>query len=77
MLIAYGRDAPALSSLTQHDYTVSIAGALAAPQLITDYTEANGIRLPAKRRAYARAPDRRPIRQLLLVSIDIGNVRFA
>jgi hypothetical protein len=77
MLMAYGRDAPALSSLTQHDYTVSIAGALAAAQLITDYTEANGIRLPAKRRAYARPPDRRPIRHLLLVSIDLGNVRFA
>jgi hypothetical protein len=62
--------------LRRHDYTVTIAGGFAAAQLTSDYTEANGIRLPTKRRAYARAPDRRPIRDLLLVSIDIGDVRF-
>jgi hypothetical protein len=62
--------------LRRHDYTVTIAGGFAAAQLTSDYTEANGIRLPTKRRAYARAPDRRPVRDLLLVSIDIGDVRF-
>ena len=62
--------------LRRHDYTVTIAGGFAAAQLTSDYTEANGIRLPTKRRAYARAPDRRPIRDLLMVSIDIGDVRF-
>lgn len=62
--------------LRRHDYTVTIAGGFAAAQLTSNHTEANGIRLPTKRRAYARAPDRRPIRDLLLVSIDIGDVRF-
>lgn len=62
--------------LRRHDYTVTIAGGLAAAQLTSDYTEANGIRLPTRRRAYARGPDRRPIRELLLVSIDIGDVSF-
>jgi hypothetical protein len=62
--------------LRRHDYTVTIAGGFAAAQLASNYTEANGIRLPTKRRAYARGPDRRLIRELLLVSIDIGNVRF-
>ena len=62
--------------LRRHDYTVTIAGGFAAAQLTSDYTESNGIRLPTRRRAYARAPDRRPIRELLLVSIDIGDVRF-
>jgi len=62
--------------LRRHDYTLTIAGGLAATQLITDYTESNGIRLPTKRRAYARGPDYRPIRDLLLVSIDIRDVRF-
>jgi hypothetical protein len=62
--------------LRRHDYTVTIAGGFAAAQLTSDYTEANGIRLPTRRRAYARAPDRRPIRDLLLVSIDISDVRF-
>jgi hypothetical protein len=62
--------------LRRHDYTLTIAGGFAAAQLTSDYTEAGGIRLPTKRRAYARAPDRQPIEDVLLVSIDIGNVNF-
>jgi hypothetical protein len=62
--------------LRRHDYTVTIAGGLAAAQLASEYAEADGIRLPTRRRAYARAPDRRPILDLLLVSIDIGDARF-
>jgi hypothetical protein len=62
--------------LRRHDYTLTIAGGFAAAQLTSDYTEAGGIRLPTKRRAYARAADRQPIKDLLLVSIDIGNVSF-
>jgi hypothetical protein len=34
----------------------------------------NGIRLPSKRRAYTRGPDRRPILDMLMVSIDISDV---
>lgn len=60
----------------RHDYTVTIAGGSAAAQLTSDYTEADGIRLPAKRRAYLRGPDRRPIRDLLVIAIDIGDARF-
>lgn len=62
--------------LRRHDYTVTIAGGLAAAQLTSDYTEAGGIRLPTKRRAYLRGPNRQPIRDLLVVSIDLGDVRF-
>ena len=62
--------------LRRHDYTVTIAGGLAAAQLTSEYVEAGGIRLPTKRRAYARTPDRRPILDLLLVSIDVSDVRF-
>jgi hypothetical protein len=63
--------------LRRHDYAVTIAGGFAAAQLTSDYTEADGIRLPTRRRAYLRGPDRRPIRDLLVVSIDIADVRFA
>jgi hypothetical protein len=62
--------------LRRHDYTLDVAGGFAAAQLTSEYKEADGIRLPTRRRAYARAPDRRPIRDLLLVSIDIEDVRF-
>ena len=63
--------------LRRHDYSVNIAGGFRAAQLTSDYAEANGIRLPTKRRAYTRGPDRRPILEMLMVSIDISDVSFA
>lgn len=63
--------------LRRHDYIVNIAGGVAAAQLTSAYAEASGIRLPTKRRAYARGPDRRPIPDMLLVSIDISDVSFS
>ena len=63
--------------LRRHDYSVNIAGGFPAAQLMLEYTEAGGIRLPSKRRAYTRGPDRRPIRDMLMVSIDISEVTFS
>jgi hypothetical protein len=40
-------------------------------------TSYNGMRLPSKRRAYTRGPDRRPILDMLMVSIDISDVAFS
>jgi hypothetical protein len=62
--------------LRRHDYCVNIAGGFDAAQLTSDYVVADGIRLPTKRRAYTRGPNRRPILEMLMVSIDISNVRF-
>jgi hypothetical protein len=62
--------------LRRHDYSVNIAGGFAAAQLTSDYVLANGIHLPTKRRAYARGPDRRPILEMLMVSIDLSEVQF-
>ncbi|HTT23499.1 MAG TPA: hypothetical protein VMG82_31515, partial [Candidatus Sulfotelmatobacter sp.] len=62
--------------LRRHDYSVNIAGGFAAAQLTSDYVVANGIHLPTKRRAYTRGNDRQPILEMLMVSIDISNVRF-
>ena len=64
-------------TLRRHDYSVNIAGGFAAAQLTSDYAVANGIRLPTKRRAYTRGPDRRPILAMLMVSIDISDVSFS
>ena len=63
--------------LRRHDYSVNIAGGFPAAQLMLEYTEANGIRLPSKRRAFTRGPDRRPMLDLLMVSIDISDVAFS
>ena len=62
--------------LRRHDYSVNIAGGFGAAQLTSDHVVANGIRLPTKRRAYTRGPDCRPILEMLMVSIDISEVRF-
>lgn len=62
--------------LRRHDYQLDVAGAMQAAQLTSDYIEADGIRLPTRRRAYVRSPDNRPVLDLLMVSIDISNVRL-
>jgi hypothetical protein len=62
--------------LRRHDYNVNIAGGFAAAQFTSDYVGANGIHLPTKRRAYTRGPDRRPILEMLMVSIDLSEVQF-
>ncbi len=63
-------------SLRRHDYNVDVAGGFAAAQIVFDYIEADGLRLPSKRRAYLRRPDHRPDLDVLLVSIDISDARF-
>jgi hypothetical protein len=62
--------------LRRHDYSVNIVGGFPASQLTSDHVVANDIRLPTKGRAYTRGPDRRPIREMLMVSIDISEIRF-
>lgn len=62
--------------LRRHDYSVNIAGGFKASQLTTNYIEADGMKLPSKRRAYTRGPDRRPVLDMLMVSIDISEVNF-
>ena len=68
---------PSEFTLRRHDYSVNIAGGFPAAQLMLEYTEANGMRLPSKRRAYVRGPDRRPVLDMLMVSIDISDVSFS
>lgn len=62
--------------LRRHDYNVNIAGGFAASQLTSDYIIADGMHLPTKRRAYTRGPDRRPIIDMQMVTIDITDVCF-
>ena len=64
------------SLLRRHDYSVNVAGGFPAAQLTSNYVEASGIRLPTRRRAYTRAPDRRPIEEMLMVAIDLSDVTF-
>jgi hypothetical protein len=63
--------------IRRHDYNVNIAGGFAAAQLTSDYIVADGIHLPTKRRAYTRGPDRQPIIDMQMVTIDFDDVRFS
>ncbi|MGW1888244.1 hypothetical protein [Streptomyces sp. NPDC001970] len=63
--------------LRRHDYRVDVAGGFAAAQYVYDYIEAQGLRMPSKRRAYRRGDDGRPLLDQLMVSIDISNVSYS
>ena len=53
----------------RHDYRVDVAGGFSAVQYLDDIVEADGIRLPTKRRAF-RADQ-------LMVSIDLSDIHFS
>jgi hypothetical protein len=63
--------------LRRHDYHVNIAGGFPAAQLTSEHVTVDGISLPTMRRAYTRGPDRRPILDMLMVSIDFSDVKFS
>jgi hypothetical protein len=63
--------------LRRHDYRVDIAGGFAAAQMIDRYVEVQGLRVPTQRRAYVRGPDARPVTDLLMVAIDLGEVTLS
>ena len=62
--------------LRRHEYNVNVPGGFPAAQLTSEYINADGIRLPSKRRAFTRGPDRRPIKDMLMVAIDLREVAF-
>ena len=62
--------------LRRHDYRVDVAGGFAAIQYVYDIVEADGIKLPTKRRAYRCDADGRPMADELMVSIDVSDVRL-
>ena len=63
--------------LRRHDYNVDVAGGFDAAQHVFNYIEADGLKLPSKRRAYTRGPDHRAALDPLMVSIDISDVHFS
>jgi hypothetical protein len=62
--------------LRRHDYRVDVAGGFAAAQYVYDIAEADGVRLPTRRRAYRADADGRPILDQLMVSIDLSDIHF-
>ena len=63
--------------LRRHDYRVEVAGAFPAVQYTYDIVEANGIKLPSKRRAYRADEQGNAIEDQLMVSIDFSEISFS
>ncbi|MER7930839.1 MULTISPECIES: hypothetical protein [unclassified Streptomyces] len=62
--------------LRRHDYHVDVAGGFATAQYVHEIIEADGIRLPSVRRAFRRDSCGRAWPGLLMVAIDVTEVRF-
>lgn len=62
--------------LRRHDYRVDVAGSFDAAHYVYDFIDVNGLKFPSRRRAYLRGPDLTPVRDLLLVSIELSNFRL-
>lgn len=60
----------------RHDYDVEILGNSTATHYMSDYQEVSGMMVPTKHRIYPRQQDNTPLLDLLLVSIDLSDIRF-
>ena len=61
--------------LRRHDYHLEVAGGVPVAQYVHDFVEIEGFRFPTRRRAYVRGPHFKPIRDLLLISLDMSDFR--
>jgi hypothetical protein len=39
--------------------------------------DVQGLKMPSRRRAYVRGPDLKPVRDLLMVAIDLSDFEFS
>jgi hypothetical protein len=62
--------------LRRHDYRVDVAGGFPTIHFVYEIVEANGVKLPTKRRAYRCDADGHPMPDELMVSIDLTDIRF-
>jgi hypothetical protein len=62
--------------LRRHDYAIDVLGGSKGAQYIGDHREHGGIMVPHRRRVYPLGPNSQKAPEPLLVSIDIGRVRF-
>ncbi|WP_431204510.1 hypothetical protein ACQ86E_05300 [Bradyrhizobium betae] len=62
--------------IRRHDYRVEIAGNFPAAQYVSEPVSVDGLTLPTRRRIYLRGDDLTPLRDELMVSIDLSDLRF-
>jgi hypothetical protein len=62
--------------LRRHDYTVDILGGATGLNYASEYRDVDGIIVPAKRRIYAWEGDYQPVKEPLLVAIDMHDINL-
>lgn len=62
--------------LRRHDYNVDIAGASPTAHYIDAFQEVSGIVVPTRHLIYPRQEDNSPLKDLLLVSIELSDIAF-
>lgn len=60
--------------LRRHDYTVDILGGATGLNYASEYRDVDGIIVPTRRRVYAYEGDYQPVKDPLLVAIDMGEI---
>ena len=63
--------------LKRHDYEVDVAGGASAAHYVSAPTKVSGIIVPTRHRIFPRQPDGRPVKDTLVVSIDISEIEFS
>jgi hypothetical protein len=62
--------------ISRLDYFADVIGGVPTAHYVSDYRDFDGIKIPAKRRAYRRNADGTPMTNGIGVAIDIAAVRF-
>ena len=62
--------------LRRHDYTVDILGGATGLNYASEYRDIDGIIVPTKRRIYAWEGDYQPVKEPLLVAIDMRDIHL-
>jgi len=62
--------------IRRHDYRIEIAGNFPAAHYASEPVTVAGITMPTRRRIYLRDADLMPLREELMVSIDLSELRF-
>ncbi|WP_445143338.1 hypothetical protein [Dyella sp. Tek66A03] len=63
--------------LRRHDYSVDVIGGTTSANYALEPKTFGGIVYPSKRRVYTAGPDNRPLRDRVVLSIDIHNIDIA
>jgi len=63
--------------LRRHDYHVDGAQGITVCDLVADYVDVQGLRMPTKLKGYARRPDLTPDFGRELISVDLSNLAFS